>query len=51
VIAFIDADDLWAPMKIERQFERLRAGGERVGLFYCGSVRIERVAVAAVAGL
>jgi len=41
VIAFIDADDLWAPTKIERQLERLRAGGEQVGLVYCGSVRID----------
>ncbi len=41
LIAFIDADDLWAPTKIERQLERLRAGGERVGLVYCGSVRID----------
>jgi glycosyltransferase involved in cell wall biosynthesis len=41
VIAFVDADDLWAPTKIERQLERLRAGGERVGLVYCGSVRID----------
>ena len=41
LIAFIDADDLWAPTKIARQLERLRAGGERVGLVYCGSVRID----------
>jgi glycosyltransferase involved in cell wall biosynthesis len=41
LIAFIDADDLWAPTKIERQLQRLRAGGERVGLVYCGSVRID----------
>jgi glycosyltransferase involved in cell wall biosynthesis len=41
LIAFIDADDLWAPTKIERQLERLRTGGERVGLVYCGSVRID----------
>jgi glycosyltransferase involved in cell wall biosynthesis len=41
LIAFIDADDLWAPTKIERQLERLRAGGERIGLVYCGSVRID----------
>ena len=41
LIAFIDADDLWAPTKIERQLERLREGGERVGLVYCGSIGID----------
>ena len=35
VIAFVDADDLWAPTKIERQLAALRAGGPRVGLVYC----------------
>lgn len=34
LIAFIDADDLWAPSKIERQLEVILAGGERVGLVY-----------------
>ena len=34
LIAFIDADDLWAPTKIERQLEVMLAGGERVGLVY-----------------
>ncbi len=33
-IAFVDADDLWAPTKIERQLEALLAGGDRVGLVY-----------------
>lgn len=33
-IAFVDADDLWAPTKIERQLEVMIAGGERVGLVY-----------------
>jgi len=41
LIAFLDADDLWAPRKIERQVEALRAGNEKVGLVYCGSVRID----------
>lgn len=41
LIAFLDADDLWAPQKIERQLEALQRGGERVGLVYCGSVRID----------
>lgn len=35
LLAFIDADDLWAPpTKIERQLEVMLAGGERVGLVY-----------------
>lgn len=33
-IAFIDADDLWAPCKIARQLEAMIAGGERTGLVY-----------------
>jgi glycosyltransferase involved in cell wall biosynthesis len=34
LIAFVDADDLWAPTKIERQLEVMMEGGERVGLVY-----------------
>jgi glycosyltransferase involved in cell wall biosynthesis len=33
-IAFIDADDLWAPSKIERQLQVMIDGGERTGLVY-----------------
>lgn len=33
-IAFVDADDLWAPSKIERQLEVILSGGPRVGLVY-----------------
>lgn len=33
-IAFVDADDLWAPTKIERQLTALLAGGDRIGLVY-----------------
>jgi glycosyltransferase involved in cell wall biosynthesis len=33
-IAFIDADDLWAPTKIEQQLEAMIAGGDKVGLVY-----------------
>lgn len=40
LIAFIDADDLWAPTKIERQVQAFLTGGKRVGLVYCWSVRI-----------
>jgi glycosyltransferase involved in cell wall biosynthesis len=34
LIAFVDADDLWAPSKIERQLEVILGGGVRVGLVY-----------------
>jgi glycosyltransferase involved in cell wall biosynthesis len=33
-IAFIDADDLWAPCKVERQLQAMVDGGERTGLVY-----------------
>ena len=33
-IAFIDADDLWAPGKVERQLRAMIDGGERTGLVY-----------------
>ncbi len=32
--AFVDADDLWAPNKIELQMQSLREGGQHVGLIY-----------------
>lgn len=41
LIAFLDADDVWAPTKIERQLEAFRTGTEQLGLVYCGSVRID----------
>ena len=41
LIAFLDADDLWAPAKIERQIKALQAGGLHVGLVYCWYVRID----------
>jgi glycosyltransferase involved in cell wall biosynthesis len=34
LVAPVDADDLWAPEKIEKQLAALRAGGERVALVY-----------------
>jgi glycosyltransferase involved in cell wall biosynthesis len=34
LIAFVDADDLWAPSKIERQLEVILSGGLLVGLVY-----------------
>lgn len=41
LIAFLDADDLWAPAKIERQLDALGAGGERAGLAYTWYARID----------
>lgn len=41
-IAFVDADDLWAPRKIERQLDALISGGEQVGLVYSWYVLIDR---------
>ena len=35
LIAFVDADDLWAPTKIERQLAALDRADEKVGLVYC----------------
>ncbi len=40
LIAFVDADDLWAPTKIERQLKALQTGGQTVGLVYCWAVKI-----------
>jgi glycosyltransferase involved in cell wall biosynthesis len=42
LIAFVDADDLWSPTKIERQVRALATGGERVGLVYCWSAAIDK---------
>lgn len=40
-VAFVDADDLWAPTKIERQLATLDSGGQRVGLVYCWFAKID----------
>lgn len=34
LIAFIDADDLWAPEKIEKQLQRMFAGTSPIGVVY-----------------
>jgi glycosyltransferase involved in cell wall biosynthesis len=39
-LAFIDADDLWAPSKIELQMQTLQEGGAAVGLAYCWYAQI-----------
>jgi Glycosyl transferase family 2 len=41
LIAFVDADDLWAPSKIERQLQSLHSHGAQTGLVYCGFARID----------
>jgi glycosyltransferase involved in cell wall biosynthesis len=41
LIAFVDADDLWAPTKIEKQLAALQAGGDRTGLVYCWFAKID----------
>jgi glycosyltransferase involved in cell wall biosynthesis len=41
LIAFVDADDLWAPTKIERQLAALQAAGPGCGLVYCWAARID----------
>jgi hypothetical protein len=34
-IAPLDADDVWAPSKLERQVARFQAGGPEMGMVYC----------------
>lgn len=41
LVAFVDADDLWAPDKIEKQLAALHAGGSRVGLVYTWYAQID----------
>ncbi len=40
-LAFVDADDLWAPAKIELQMQALRRGGPSAGLAYCWFAQID----------
>ncbi len=41
LLAFVDADDLWAPDKIALQVKAMRDGGERVGLVYTWAALID----------
>jgi len=41
LVAFIDADDLWHPVKIEKQLALLREAGERVGVVYAWACFID----------
>ncbi len=41
LIATLDADDLWHPRKIERQFELLRRSEPEVGVVYCWAAGID----------
>ena len=41
-LAFVDADDLWAPTKIEFQLDALSQGGPTVGLAYCWFASIDQ---------
>jgi len=40
-LAFVDADDLWSPEKLELQMAAMREGGEGVGLVYTWSALID----------
>lgn len=40
-LAFVDADDLWAPSKIALQLGALREGGSSAGLAYCWFAHID----------
>lgn len=40
-IAPVDADDLWAPTKLEEQLRLMHERGERVGLVYCWYAMID----------
>ncbi|HWL71371.1 MAG TPA: glycosyltransferase family A protein [Geminicoccus sp.] len=49
-LAFVDADDLWAPQKIELQMEALASESEEVGLVYCWHVQVDEAGRAHVPG-
>jgi glycosyltransferase involved in cell wall biosynthesis len=41
LLAFVDADDLWAPSKVALQVEALQDGGPAAGLAYCWFAQID----------
>jgi glycosyltransferase involved in cell wall biosynthesis len=41
LIAPLDADDLWHPEKIARQVRLMQSSSPKVGLVYCGSIKID----------
>lgn len=41
LVAFVDADDLWHPKKIEKQVERITAAGDNAGLAYCWWIHVD----------
>src|SRR5690606_35530429 len=43
LIATIDADDVWQPCKIQRQYELLRPSDPDVGVAYCWTAGIDAV--------
>ena len=42
-LAFVDADDLWAPTKMEYQLAALKEGGAGVGAAYCWFATIDEI--------
>ena len=51
LIAPVDADDLWHPLKIEKQVAAMRRGGRKVGLVYTWSALLDgQSRVTALAG-
>lgn len=41
LIAFLDSDDAWLPLKIERQLQAINKNAQAIGAVYCAIVRID----------